>query len=36
MVTVLSQWQAGKQVGVWPTSQVGGAVQYPAKPFNQR
>lgn len=36
MVTVLSQWQAGKQVGVWPTAQVGGAVQYPAKPFNQR
>jgi branched-chain amino acid transport system substrate-binding protein len=36
VVTIYEQWQNGKQVTVWPQDQVGGPVQYPAKPFSQR
>jgi branched-chain amino acid transport system substrate-binding protein len=36
VVTIYEQWQSGKQVTVWPPDQVGGPVQYPAKPFSQR
>lgn len=36
VVTVYYQWQSGKQVTVWPPDQVGGPIQYPAKPFAQR
>ena len=35
-VTFYEQWQNGKQVTVWPPDQVGGPIQYPAKPFSQR
>jgi branched-chain amino acid transport system substrate-binding protein len=34
--TIYEQWQNGKQVTVWPPDQVGGPIQYPAKPFAQR
>jgi branched-chain amino acid transport system substrate-binding protein len=36
VVTIYEQWQSGKQVTVWPQDQVGGPIQYPAKPFAQR
>ena len=36
VVTIYEQWQSGKQVTVWPQDQVGGQIQYPAKPFAQR
>jgi branched-chain amino acid transport system substrate-binding protein len=36
VVTIYEQWQSGKQVTVWPPDQVGGPIQYPAKPFAQR
>ena len=36
VVTIYEQWQSGKQVTVWPLDQVGGQMQYPAKPFAQR
>ena len=36
VVTIYEQWQNGKQVTVWPPDQVGGPIQYPAKPFAQR
>ena len=36
VVTIYEQWQNGKQVTVWPQDQVGGPIQYPAKPFSQR
>ena len=36
VVTIYEQWQSGKQVTVWPPDQVGGQIQYPAKPFAQR
>ena len=36
VVTIYEQWQSGKQVTVWPQDQVGGPIQYPAKPFSQR
>jgi branched-chain amino acid transport system substrate-binding protein len=36
VVTIYEQWQGGKQVTVWPPDQVGGQMQYPAKPFAQR
>jgi branched-chain amino acid transport system substrate-binding protein len=36
VVTIYEQWQSGKQVTVWPPDQVGGPIQYPAKPFSQR
>jgi len=36
VVTIYEQWQNGKQVTVWPPDQVGGPMQYPAKPFGQR
>ena len=36
VVTIYEQWQNGKQVTVWPQDQVGGPIQYPAKPFAQR
>jgi len=36
VVTIYEQWQSGKQVTVWPQDQVGGPLQYPAKPFAQR
>jgi hypothetical protein len=36
VATIYEQWQNGKQVTVWPQDQVGGPIQYPAKPFSQR
>jgi branched-chain amino acid transport system substrate-binding protein len=36
VVTIYEQWQSGKQVTVWPLDQLGGQIQYPAKPFAQR
>jgi branched-chain amino acid transport system substrate-binding protein len=36
VITIYEQWQSGKQVTVWPPDQVGGPMQYPAKPFAQR
>ena len=34
---VIEEWVApGKKVTVWPPDQVGGQIQYPAKPFAQR
>ncbi len=36
VVTIFEQWQNGKQVTVWPPDQVGGPIQYPAKPFALR
>jgi branched-chain amino acid transport system substrate-binding protein len=36
VVTIYEQWQNGAQVTVWPKDQVGGPIQYPAKPFSQR
>ncbi len=36
VVTIYEQWQSGKQVTVWPQDQLGGQIQYPAKPFSQR
>ena len=36
VATIYEQWQNGAQVTVWPQDQVGGPIQYPAKPFSQR
>ena len=36
ITTIISQWQDGKQVLVWPPAQAAGAVAYPAKPWNER
>jgi branched-chain amino acid transport system substrate-binding protein len=36
VLTVINQWQDGKQVLVWPPDQAVGQVQYPATPWKER
>lgn len=36
VITVLDQWQGGKQVAVWPTDQASNPVAYPAKGWSAR
>jgi branched-chain amino acid transport system substrate-binding protein len=36
VITVINQWQDGKQVLVWPPDQAVGKVAYPATPWAQR
>jgi branched-chain amino acid transport system substrate-binding protein len=36
VVTVINQWQDGKQVLVWPANQTSTKVAYPAKPWKER
>jgi branched-chain amino acid transport system substrate-binding protein len=36
VITVINQWQDGKQVLVWPTDQAAGKVVYPAKAWKER
>jgi branched-chain amino acid transport system substrate-binding protein len=36
VITVINQWQDGKQALVWPADQTSIKVAYPAKPWNER
>ena len=36
VITVINQWQDGKQVLVWPADQTSIKVSYPAKPWKER
>jgi branched-chain amino acid transport system substrate-binding protein len=36
VITVINQWQDGKQVLVWPPDQAVGQVEYPAMPWGER
>jgi branched-chain amino acid transport system substrate-binding protein len=36
VITVINQWQGGKQVLIWPKDQAVAAIQYPAKAFKER
>jgi branched-chain amino acid transport system substrate-binding protein len=36
VITVINQWQDGKQVLVWPSDQAAVKVSYPAKPWKER
>lgn len=36
VITVINQWQDGKQVLVWPLDQAAAKILYPAVPFSQR
>lgn len=36
VLTVVVQWQSGKQVSVWPRDQAGASLAYPAIPFKSR
>jgi branched-chain amino acid transport system substrate-binding protein len=36
VVTIINQWQDGKQQLIWPADQAGGQVAYPAKAWNER
>jgi hypothetical protein len=36
VITVINQWQDGKQVLIWPPDQAPSAPLYPAKPWDQR
>jgi branched-chain amino acid transport system substrate-binding protein len=36
VITVINQWQDGKQVLVWPSDQAPVKVSYPAKPWKER
>ena len=36
VITVINQWQDGKQVLVWPKDQAVGPLLYPARPFRER
>ncbi len=36
VLTIINQWQDGKQVLVWPPDQAVGKVQYPATPWKER
>ena len=36
VVTIINQWQDGKQQLIWPSDQAAGQVAYPAKAWNER
>ncbi len=36
VVTIINQWQDGKQQLIWPADQAAGQVAYPAKAWNER
>jgi branched-chain amino acid transport system substrate-binding protein len=36
VITIINQWQDGKQVLIWPPDQAAGKLTYPAKPWKER